>query len=203
MKQFNSIEEIYYFMDEMFTEGFTEEHINKALDIFIRDAEKFTEEDLQKETFSRFVREVGLGIQVYSKEQTFLKIGQFLDWYVVDDKFLWINLELEIMKRDTIFSSKGLVQIMSHFARQQEGTTDFYDFIEHKYMSEKLDDLSLNDLISLGYNYYLVHTGSHAFFKRFAEKILAKINKKTSTYDLLRIIQTFSEIADPFAKLFV
>lgn len=62
-------------MEEMFTEGFTEDHISKALDIFLRDAEKFTEEDLQNPTFLKFVREIGLGIQVYSKEQTFLKLG--------------------------------------------------------------------------------------------------------------------------------
>lgn len=70
-------------------------------------------------------------------------------------------------------------------------------------MSEKLDELNLNELISLGYNFYLVHTGSHAFFKRFADKVMTKISHKTSTYDLLRILQTFSEISEPFAKLFV
>jgi hypothetical protein len=53
---------------------------------------------------------------------------------------------------------------MQNFANQHEGTSDFYDFIEHKYMSEKFQDLILNDMISLGYNYYQVHAGSKAFF---------------------------------------
>ena len=34
---FNSVDEIYYFMDEMFTAGFDEKHISIALDVFLRD----------------------------------------------------------------------------------------------------------------------------------------------------------------------
>jgi hypothetical protein len=38
LREFNSVDEIYFFMENMFTEGFTEKHISIALDIFIRDA---------------------------------------------------------------------------------------------------------------------------------------------------------------------
>lgn len=38
VQSFNSVDEIYYFMDHMFTEGFSEKHINIALDVFNRDA---------------------------------------------------------------------------------------------------------------------------------------------------------------------
>jgi hypothetical protein len=38
LQSFNSVDEIYYFMENMFTEGFTEHHISLALDIFLRDA---------------------------------------------------------------------------------------------------------------------------------------------------------------------
>lgn len=41
LKEFSSVDEIYYFMDTMFTEGFSEKHISIALDIFIRDASQF------------------------------------------------------------------------------------------------------------------------------------------------------------------
>jgi hypothetical protein len=51
LKEFNSVDEIYYFMDNMFTEGFTEKHISIALDIFIRDASQFQDKDLQSPTF--------------------------------------------------------------------------------------------------------------------------------------------------------
>jgi hypothetical protein len=37
VSEFHSVDEIYYFMDEMFTEGFDEKHINIALDVFLRD----------------------------------------------------------------------------------------------------------------------------------------------------------------------
>jgi hypothetical protein len=38
-------------MESMFQEGFDEHHISIALDVFIRDAAFFTEEDLQNPTF--------------------------------------------------------------------------------------------------------------------------------------------------------
>lgn len=49
--EFHSVDEIYYFMDEMFTEGFSEHHINIALDVFLRDFDQFEESDLEKPTF--------------------------------------------------------------------------------------------------------------------------------------------------------
>lgn len=39
--EFNSVDEIYYFMDEMFTEGFDEKTISIALDVFLRDFGQF------------------------------------------------------------------------------------------------------------------------------------------------------------------
>lgn len=37
LAEFHSVDEIYFFMEEMFTEGFDEKHINIALDVFLRD----------------------------------------------------------------------------------------------------------------------------------------------------------------------
>lgn len=45
------MDEIYFFMDEMFTSGFDEKHIGIALDVFLRDFGQFEEADLQKPTF--------------------------------------------------------------------------------------------------------------------------------------------------------
>ena len=51
LKEFNSVDEIYFFMENLFTEGFNEKHISIALDIFLRDAAQFQEKDLQSPTF--------------------------------------------------------------------------------------------------------------------------------------------------------
>ena len=48
---FNSVDEIYFFLESMFLEGFDEHHISIALDVFIRDAAFFTEKDLDNPTF--------------------------------------------------------------------------------------------------------------------------------------------------------
>lgn len=66
VSEFHSVDEIYYFMDEMFTEGFDEKHINIALDVFLRDFGQFKEEDLSKETFKAFVRELGLNLITFT-----------------------------------------------------------------------------------------------------------------------------------------
>lgn len=47
IQNFSSVDEIYFYMENMFTEGFTEKHINLALDIFLRDAAQFEEKDLK------------------------------------------------------------------------------------------------------------------------------------------------------------
>lgn len=46
IQEFSSVDEIYYYMETMFAEGFTENHISIALDIFLRDAAQFEDKDL-------------------------------------------------------------------------------------------------------------------------------------------------------------
>jgi len=46
LADFNSVDEIYFFMDEMFSSGFDEKHISIALDVFLRDFGQFEEKDL-------------------------------------------------------------------------------------------------------------------------------------------------------------
>ena len=126
-----------------------------------------------------------------------------MDFFVIEDSMLWINLELQIIKKNNIFKPQNLIRILTHFSRQHEGTNDLYDQIEHGYMSGKFQDLKLSQKITLGYNYYQVHTGSKAFFSKFAEEIYQNISENVSTYDLLRILQIYSEISKDFVKMFV
>ena len=46
LQEFNSVDEIYFFMESMFQDGLDEHHVSLALNIFIRDAAFFEEEDL-------------------------------------------------------------------------------------------------------------------------------------------------------------
>jgi hypothetical protein len=41
VSEFHSVDEIYFFMDSIFTEGFDEKHANLALDVFLRDYAQF------------------------------------------------------------------------------------------------------------------------------------------------------------------
>lgn len=81
IREFKSVEEIYYYLENMFTEGINEDIIMKALNIFIRDAGKFTEKDLEHKTFKAFVREISQNLITFSSEESYIKVAQFLDMY--------------------------------------------------------------------------------------------------------------------------
>lgn len=100
------------------------------------------------------MRELGRNLVTFQDEKSYVKTAKFLDLYCIDDKYLWINLELFLMKKEKKFSPKSMIQIMSCFASQQEGSRDFYDFIEFQYFSKLFEKTSTHDLISIGYNFY-------------------------------------------------
>jgi len=50
-----------------------EHHISLALNIFIRDAALFEEEDLEKDTFKEFVRELGRNMMLFQDEKNYAK----------------------------------------------------------------------------------------------------------------------------------
>jgi hypothetical protein len=135
-------------------------------------------------------------------EKSYVKVAKFLDIYCIQDKYLWINLELFLMKKDRMFSGKSYVDIMNHFSSQQEGSRDFYDFYEFNFLSKAFDKVSTHDMISLGYNFYQVHAGTINFFMHYGDTLVERLDDKVTTYDLLRVLQTFSEISSRFYKIF-
>jgi hypothetical protein len=138
----------------------------------------------------------------FQDEKSYVKTAKFLDIFCIDDKFLWINLELFLMKKEKMFSPKAHVEIMSHFASQSEGSRDFYDYIEFNFSSRFYEKLSIHDYITLGYNFYTVHAGTINFFERYADSLLERMDDNVTTYDLLRVLQSFSEISTRFYRLF-
>jgi len=87
-------------MDELFTHGLDEKSLNMALDVFLRDFGQFSEEDLEKDTFKNFVHELGVNIITFSNEKSFVKAARFMDWYCIQDPFLWINLETYVIRKE-------------------------------------------------------------------------------------------------------
>lgn len=87
-----------------------------------------------------------------------------------------------------MFSASSLIGILESVAAQQEGSRDFYDFIEFQYSSDKFKDCSKHELISLAYSFYTVHAGSKGFMKQLADHLVMKLDDKTTTFDLLRVL---------------
>jgi hypothetical protein len=80
-------------MENMFSEGFDEHHISIALDVFLRDVAQFEDSDLEQATFQQFLRDLGQNMITFEKEASYVKVAQLLDWFCIDDKLLWVNLE--------------------------------------------------------------------------------------------------------------
>jgi hypothetical protein len=78
-----------------------------------------------------------------------------------------------------------------------------YDFYEFCYNSQRFKDLSTHDLITLVYSFYTVHAGTQTFMNEIAESLLERLNEQITTYDLLRVMQTYSEISKSYPKLFL
>ena len=63
--------------------------------------------------------------------------------------------------------------------------------------------LNNHEFISLGYNFYIVHAGTTTFFEKYADEMLERLDDRVTTFDLLRALQTFSEIGKRFPKIFI
>ena len=83
--------------------------MKKALDAMIRDSELFKEEDLERDAYQTFLRELSSSMLWVEEGATFVKIAHFLDLYCVPDPFLWINLENYLIKSDNRFTPKEYV----------------------------------------------------------------------------------------------
>ena len=63
--------------------------------------------------------------------------------------------------------------------------------------------MSVNELVTIVFSFYAVHAGSVNFLSMIQEDLLLRLNDKTTTYDLLRVLQSYSEISKDYPKLFM
>jgi len=49
---------------------------------------------------------------------------------------------------------------------------------------------------------YLVHSGTMGFFKDYYQRLIDRLDENIITFDILRILQTFSEISAAFPDIF-
>jgi hypothetical protein len=200
--KFNTVDEIYFYLDNLLKEGFLEEHISLALDVFIKDIHFFQEEDLSNKKFQNFISHLSQCVISFTNDTTIYKTTKFLDWYNIDNKNCWFNLERVITSRHDFINPKILLKILDHFSHQNEGTVEFYDLFQFLFWCDKFDNVPNSDFISLGYNLFATRQGYSQFYYDYYQKLLPKISHKDSTFDLLKIIQTFSEISKYYMEIY-
>ena len=71
------------------------------------------------------------------------------------------------------------------------------------YTSQKFKDCSTHEIITLLYSFYTVHAGGVHFLRLLYDDLLLRLDEKTTTYDLLRVLQSYSEISKDYPKLFL
>ena len=63
--------------------------------------------------------------------------------------------------------------------------------------------MSVHELVTIVYSFYSVHAGSVNFLSMIQEDLILRLNEKSTTYDLLRVLQSYSEISKDYPKLFM
>lgn len=204
-KKFNSVEEIYFHIDELLSrsEFVSEEIISNSLDIFIKDFKNFNTEHLENPVYKKFERQVILGITSYTKESTLVKAAKFFDWFNVTNRNCWFNMEKVITSKIyTNFSPIALINILNNFANQGEGSGEFYDLYQYLFWCGKFNDCEVSDIVSLGYNMFLSDQGYDLFYMDLSKLLEQKLSTNTQIFELTRIIQIYSNISDMYNDLF-
>ena len=202
VKEFQSVEEIYYYLEELLKDGFLEHHISLALDVFIKDINFFKEEDLKSKSFQNFLAELSKNLISLSDDKVIYKAAKFMDWYNIDNKNNWYNLERVIVNRKDFINKSTLLKILDHFAHQNEGSVEFYDMFQYLFWSDEFKNINNSEFISLGYNMFITRQGYSQFFFDYYKQLMPRISYKDSTFDLLKVIQTFSEISEYYMGIY-
>lgn len=136
-----------------------EDQISLALDVLIKDINFFKEDDLQKPSFKKFVGELSREIITFANDENIYKAAKFLDWYNIENKNCWYNLERIIVNKKDKIKPEILLKTLDHIANQNEGTMELYDLYQYLFWSEFFDKCPNSDLIGLGYNMFITQQG--------------------------------------------
>ena len=159
VKSFNNVDEIYYYLEELFKEGFLEEHFSMALDVFIKDINFFKQDDLKTKSFINFIRNLSQGLVTFEKDTTIYKVSKLLDWFNIKDAYVWYNLERVVTSRRDLISPSYMIKILEHFANQNQGNGEFYDMYQYLFWSDYFNKVNNSDYISLAYSLYITTQG--------------------------------------------
>jgi hypothetical protein len=160
-KEFNSIEEIYFYLEGLFKEGFLEDQISSALDVFLKDIKFFKEEDLRNISFKQFIRELSSNMISFSQDSTIYKTAKFLDWFNIKDAYCWYNLERAINNKKDTMRPDIMIKTLNHFANQNQGTGEFYDLYQYLFWSEHFEKVSNSDYLGLAYSLFITTQGNY------------------------------------------
>jgi hypothetical protein len=158
-KEFNSVDEIYYYLEGLFKDGFIEVQISSALDVFLKDIKFFKEEDLRNKSFRGFIRELSTNMISFTDDMTIYKTAKFLDWFNIKDPYCWYNLERAITNKKDTMRADTMIKTLNHFANQNQGSGEFYDLYQYLFWSDYFDKVSNGDYISLAYSLFITTQG--------------------------------------------
>lgn len=204
-KVFSSIEEVFFYIDSILStsEYLSEDVISNCLDVFIKDFDKFKAEDLENPIYKKFVRQAIIGITSYAKESTLMKAAKFFDWYNVEGRNCWYNLERVITnKLHSSISPNVIINILNNFANQNEGSGEFYDLYQYLFWSGKFSNSPLPDVVSLGYNMFITDQGYDLFYWDLSTLLMDKLDMTAETFDIVRIVQIFSNLSEFYKDLY-
>ena len=226
-KKYNSIDEIFFFIEEKVSDSkyISEDIINNALDVFIKDFNLFEDKDLNNPIFKKFTQQVIIGLTSYTNTNTLLKAAKFFDWYNIINRNCWFNMEkvitnigvnfgkntkntsknaLKINSSETSKELLQLIEILGHFANQGEGSQELYDLFQYYFWSGKFNESgsSISEYIALGYYLFQTSQGYDLFYHDLSKTILEKLDYKVSMIDLMRLAQIYTLNSRHFGDIY-
>ena len=134
--------------------------------MFLKDINFFKEEDTENKSFQNFIRQLSQQIYLFSNDENIYKAAKFLDWYNIEDKNCWYNLERIITNKKDKIKPNILLKTLDHIANQREGTMELYDLYQHLFWSDFFEKCANSEYIGLGYNMFYTEQGNEIKINR-------------------------------------
>ena len=210
-QEFKNVEQMLYYINEIWGRELSEDLVSKTLDLIIWNiVNNFvnTDEVLSNPLFKNFLEELGGYIPAITESQTISKICKVLDLLVINEHSIWLLLENKVKQKCLQIEKGDLVNIISHFSNQLEGSRSLYMVFEHLYASKVFRENNLDELISLGTSFYNVREGSISFFKSYYSQLFHSLNGEKENIPITQLIcilhifapiSTYPEFRDLFS----
>lgn len=205
--EFASLQAFKDFLHQLERRRFTltEETAEKMLKGFLDFADQGAAELSASLFFQHFLGLLETTFSYFSRTDQFRLAAAFMDVYCISNPPLWHALETQVLARKDQFGIEELVETLTRFANQGEGTDMFFDALEARLMRE-MGSLSLARLVDVLTSYFNRKMGRKEFLLDLIGEIIRRLEGDLFLVDvgvvrrLALAVSDLGELFDPLKK---